>query len=267
MRFLTSGFVTAICIFISSLAVAQQSKLLRTYSVKEVKQAVAVDERYFYTINNSTILKYDKASGVLISEWDGAPVGIKHLNSGVVIKGKLYCANSNYPTIPMSSSVEIFDVKEMKHIGSHSFGIAPHGSLTWVEQKDGFWYAGFANYAGKEASEGRDVRWTSIVKYNKDWAETESWIFPENLVALFTPKSNSGGVWSGDGKIYCTGHDRAEVYVLKIPASGYTLEHTKTIPVDIQGQGISIDKSVKAKTIIYGFRRSDNTVTVSEIEP
>ena len=265
MRFSVGCFLFTICIFSGISVFAQQSKVIRTYKVKEVKQAVAVDVLYFYTINNSTIYKYEKTSGALVGEWDGAPVGIKHLNSGVVINGKMYCANSNYPTIPMASSVEIFDVKEMKHIGSHSFGIAPHGSLTWLDQKDGFWYIGFANYAGKEASEGRDVRWTSLAKYNMDWIETESWVFPENLITLFTPKSNSGGVWSQDGTLYCTGHDRAEVYALKIPKSGYTLEYDKTIALDIEGQGIAIDKSIKNKTIVYGFRRSDNTVTVSEI--
>ncbi|WP_215241456.1 hypothetical protein [Dyadobacter helix] len=252
--------------FIPQKAAGQEAKLLNTFQVKEAKQAVAVDKTHFYVINNSTIRKYEKVSGKLVAEWDGTSEGIKHLNSGVVIRGRLYCANSNYPEIPMTSAVEIFDVQSMNHIGNHSFGIAQHGSLTWIDQKDGFWYIGFAHYAGKESSEGKDVRWTTLVKYNLDWQQQEAWVFPRKIIELFTPKSNSGGAWGADNVLYCTGHDREEVYALKIPRSGYTLEYIRTIPAPIQGQGIAIDVSVKGKTILYGINRAQNTVTVSEIE-
>ncbi|WP_157474635.1 hypothetical protein [Dyadobacter sp. Leaf189] len=245
---------------------AQSVRELSSIQVKEAKQAVAVDGGFFYVINNSTISKYSKKSNTLVKTWDGEKDGIKHLNSGVVIKGKLYCANTNYPEIPMASSLEIFDVNSMEHIGSHSFGIAPHGSLTWVDQKDGSWYAGFAHYGGKEASEGRDVRWTSLVRFDMEWRELESWVFPKNLIALFTPKSNSGGGWGADGNLYCTGHDRAELYVLKLPKSGYTLEHVATIPAPIEGQGIAFDHTVKGTVVLYGIKRSENAVTVSEIK-
>jgi hypothetical protein len=239
---------------------------LKTFEVAEAKQAVAVDQMSFYVINNSTIRRYDKGNGKLTGEWDGEKEGIKHLNSGVVIKGKLYCANSNYPDIPMTSSVEIFDVKIMQHIGTHSFGIAQHGSLTWIDQKDGYWWIGFAHYGGKEASEGRDVRWTSLVKYDAEWRETESWVFPANLVALFTPKSNSGGAWGNDGLLYCTGHDREEVYVMQLPRHGYTLDHVRTLAAPIHGQGIAMDHSVKSRLLLYGINRAANTVTLSEIK-
>ncbi|TDE13669.1 hypothetical protein [Dyadobacter psychrotolerans] len=251
--------------FLSVSSIAQQVTELHKFQLPEAKQAVAVDGNFFYVINNSTIQKYTKTDGKLVSSWDGAKQGIKHLNSGLVSNGKLYCANSNYPEIPMASSVEIFDTKTLLHIGNHSFGIAEHGSLTWMDEKDGFWYIGFAHYGGKEASEGRDVRWTSLVKYTKAWQQVESWIFPKNIVALFTPKSNSGGAWGNDGLLYLTGHDKPELYVMKIPTSGYTLEHVKTIPVGMHGQGIAIDRSVKTKLVIYGIDRETNSVIVDEI--
>ena len=244
---------------------AQSVTEIRKYKVPEAKQAVAVDGPYFYVINNSTIGKFTKSDGRQIAAWDGAREGIRHLNSGVVIKGKLYCANSNYPEIPMASSVEIFDVHTMQHVGTHSFGIAAHGSLTWIDQKDGFWWIGFAHYGGKESSEGRDVRWTSLVRYDKEWRELESWVFPKNIVEVFTPKSNSGGAWGKDGLLYCTGHDRPELYVMKLPASGYTLEHVRTLPAEIYGQGIAMDHSIKGRLVIYGINRSANRVSVSEI--
>jgi hypothetical protein len=238
---------------------------LKEFDVKEAKQAVAVDAQYFYVINSSTITKHAKTDGKLVATWDGTKEGIVHLNSGVVIKGRLYCANSNYPEIPMTSSVEIFDIKTLMHVDTHSFGIAQHGSLTWLDQKDGHWFIGFAHYAGKESSEGRDVRWTSLVKYDMEWRQVEAWVFPKNLTDLFTPKSNSGGAWGADSLLYCTGHDRGEVYVLKLPRSGYTLSHVRTLPAPIEGQGIAMDRSVVGKTLLYGIQRSKHTVTVSEI--
>lgn len=247
-------------------AFSQTVTLLKKFEVKEAKQAVAVDAVHFYVINNSTISKHTKADGKQVGSWDGTKEGIVHLNSGVVINGKLYCANSNYPEIPMTSSVEIFDVKTLTHVDTHSFGIAQHGSLTWLDQKDGHWFIGFAHYAGKEASEGRDVRWTSLVKYDLEWRQVEAWVFPKNLIDLFTPKSNSGGAWGTDGQLYCTGHDRAEVYVLKLPASGYTLQHVATLPASIEGQGIAIDKSDKSRQMLYGINRSTHTITVSAIK-
>ncbi len=246
-------------------AASQTLTPVKTFDVKEAKQAVAVDAQHFYVINNSSITKHLKTDGKLVATWDGTSDGIVHLNSGVVIKGRLYCANSNYPEIPMTSSVEIFDVKTLTHVDTHSFGIAQHGSLTWLDQKDGHWYIGFAHYAGKEASEGRDVRWTSLVKYDLEWRQVEAWVFPKNLIDLFTPKSNSGGGWGADGLLYCTGHDRGEVYVLKLPKSGYTLQHINTLAAPIEGQGIAIDRSVAGKTLLYGIQRSKHTVTVSEI--
>lgn len=258
------GLVFLLNVF-SQNVFCQRAIEIGKFQVSEAKQAVAVDESYFYVINNSTIHKYAKLSGNLVTSWDGAKQGIKHLNSGVVLNGKLYCANSNYPEIPMASSVEIFDVKTLKHIGNHSFGIAEHGSLTWLDQKAGFWYIGFAHYSGKESSEGRDVSWTSLVKYSLDWQPLESWIYPKNIIELFTPKSNSGGAFGDNGLLYCTGHDKPEIYILGIPDSGYTLNHIKTIPVNIHGQGIAVDRSVKNKLVIYGLNRETNSVIIEEI--
>lgn len=52
---------------------------------------------------------------------------------------------------------------------------------------------------------------------------------------------------------------------MRLPKSGYTLEHIRTLPAEIYGQGIAIDHSVKDKHLIYGLNRSANTITLSEI--
>jgi len=245
---------------------AQEFFLLKTFQVPAAKQAVAVDADHFYAINNSEITKHNKKDGSVLATMDGKPLGFTHLNSGVVLDGKLYCANSNFPNMPMLSSVEIFDTKTMSHIGNHSFGIDQRGSLTWIDRKDGFWWAVFAQYSGKNASEGKDNRWTTLVKMDDQWLQLGAWVFPDHLSKAFSNYSNSGGNWSEEGTIYCTGHDNAEVYELRIPKSGYFLEYIRTIPVaGIEGQGIAIDRTQKGKIILYGIQRSRNTVTVSEL--
>lgn len=246
--------------------IAQKATEIRKFKVEEAKQAVAVDADYFYEINNSTIVKHRKTNGEVVAKWDGTTQGIKHLNSGNVIDGKLYCANSNFPEQPMAGAIEFFDARTLTHIGTQSFGIG-NGSVTWIDEHDGFWWVGFAYYSGKYAVEGKDTRWTSLVKYTKDWAQVAAWIYPEEIIKAFMPMSNSGGSWSKDGYLYCTGHDKTELYVMKLPASGYTLEHVKTIQTTIHGQGIAVDRSIKDRVVIYGLSdRKETSIVVNEIE-
>jgi hypothetical protein len=243
---------------------SQQVKEIRRFSVTEAKQAIAVDKSYFYVINSSTITKHNKKDGKLVADWDGSDIGVRHLNSGVVIKGKLYCATSNYPDSPMASSIEIFDAVTLKHIGNHSFGIFS-GSATWIDQREGYWFVGFAHYTGGGSSEGKDTRWTSIIKFSKKWQQVESWVFPENIINVFTPKSNSGAVWGKDGRLYCTGHDKPEIYVMELPQTGYTLRYIETIQTPSFGQGIAIDHTYNDRIVVYGISREDNQVIVFEI--
>lgn len=260
-----SHLLALLIVVLPSFSYCQSSREIRKFRVETAQQGVAVDRDHFYVINNSSITKHQKEDGRQIARWDGSAEGIKHLNSGTVIKGKLYCANSNFPAQPMAGSIEIFDARTLKHIGSHSFGIG-NGSVTWIDEKDGFWWVGFAHYSGRHAAEGKDTRWTTLVKYSKDWAQIEAWIFPENIIEEFKPMSNSGASWGKDGYLYCTGHDKEELYVMKLPKSGYTLEHVKTIPTTIHGQGIAIDRSVKSKLVIYGIsERKESSVIVSEM--
>lgn len=247
--------------------VSREAPVLRQFNVESARQAVAVDDAHFYVINSSSITKHRKDTGEQVLSWDGTKAGIRHLNSGVIHKGRLYCANSNFPGSPMSSSIEIFDPKTLQPVGSRSLGIDPHGSLTWVDFYDGHWWLGFAHYSGKNSQDGKDNRFTTVVRYTGKWQKLEAWVFPEQVIAAFGSYSNSGGAWTRDGRLLCTGHDAAEIYVMKIPGSGYTLELVETIKAPgIRGQGIAVDKSVKKQTIVYGIIRSGNQITVSEIK-
>ncbi|MDR3561444.1 MAG: cycloisomerase [Negativicutes bacterium] len=234
------------------------------FDVPEANQAVAVDEKYFYAIDNQTIGKYDKITGKQVATWKGSKDGpIIHLDSGVVVDGKLYCAHSNYPDSPMVSSVEIWDTQSLKHIATHSFGIH-WGSLTWIDRHEGYWWVLFANYNkvfGASNTPYGNVYNTTLVKFDDNWQWQEAWTLPAKLLPKFEIMSCSGGSWGPDGQLYLSGHDPAEVYVMKLPEAGSVLEWLDTIPLDIRGQGIAWDHSAPGS--IYGIIRAKRQVTVS----
>src|SRR5688572_10690069 len=75
---------------------------LRRIPAAEAGQAAVADRDFIYAINNFTIGKYNKTSGERVALWDGGKGGpIIHMNAGVVFEGRLYCAHSNYPGVPM----------------------------------------------------------------------------------------------------------------------------------------------------------------------
>ncbi len=230
---------------------------IREWPIPEANQGVGVDDKYFYAVDNQTIGKYDKQTGKLAKKWTGDKKGpILHLDSALLMEGKLYAAHSNYPEWPMTSSLEIFDAATLEPVGSHSFGIQ-YGSLTWVDWKDGFWWMTFANYDkpfGPDKTKYGNKLNTIMVKFNKDFIPVESWTLPKALLDRFEDMSNSGGAWGPDGYLYLTGHDPAEIYRMRLPRSGSVLEVVDIIPMNIRGQGIAWDKSQPG--VIYGIIRA-----------
>jgi len=240
----------------------RQFKEIMKFKMIEARQGVAVDDNYVYVIGSRKIGKYEKDTGKTVAKWEEEENGpIIHLDSGVIIDGKLYCAHSNYSDVPMTSSIEIWDAETLEHIDSFSFGIR-WGSCTWVDYHNGYWWAAFAHYEKWKHVTGKGSEWTTVVKFDDQWNDLEAWVFPENVVERFRPMSNSGGSWGPDSLLYCTGHDRSEIYAFRIPQRGSVLELVETIPITILGQGIAWDRS--EKNIIYGIRKKDKQVIVSE---
>ena len=227
------------------------------FTVKEANQAVGVDANYFYAIDNYAIGKYDKKTGKLVKRWQGEKSGpILHLDSAMVMDGRIYCAHSNYPDWPMTSSLEVFDAATLEHVDSHSFGIQ-WGSLTWVDWHDGHWWMGFANYdrlLGPGKTPYGHKANTVMVKLTRDFRPVESWTLPKALLDKFEDMSNSGGSWGPDGSLYLSGHDPAEIYRMRFPKAGSVLELAAVIPMNIRGQGIAWDRSQPG--VIYGIVRA-----------
>jgi outer membrane protein assembly factor BamB len=232
---------------------ALKSEVIGRWPAPEANQGVAVDARHFYAVGNSVIAKYDRRTGSKVAEWSGEPARFPHINSCAVIGRELICAASNYPAVPHVSSVEVFDPRRMVHLRSVALGPHQPGSLTWVDHRDGAWWAAFANYDGRGGEPGRDHRYTTLVKFDDHWRRLEAWSFPPTVLARFAPRSTSGGAWGADGRLYVTGHDHTEAYVLGLPKGGAVLEHLATIEIPVEGQAVAFDRS--AGRVLFGIRR------------
>lgn len=238
---------------------------VRRFPAPEANQAVAVDAAHFYAIGNRVVAKYDKTTGKRIAIWEcesGKP--LTHLNSGIVRAGVLYCAHSNFPGVPMVSSIETWDAKTLRHTGSHSFGIFA-GSATWFDWHGGNWYGTFAHYGGSGGEPNRDPRWTTLLQFDAQWRPLQGWVYPQEVVAKLGQYSISGGVFAPDGRIFCTGHDEPEMYAIRFPEGGSTLVLEDTFATPIHGQGIAWDPS--SPGTLYGISRSTREVVLTRIRP
>jgi hypothetical protein len=270
---------------------------LLIFEAPDAGQGVAVDDAHVYVIDNQVIAKHDKFTGELVKRWEqgqtrpeaspllgSVPPGeqgqtrpeaspllesvppehhLIHMNSAMVRKGRLYCAHSNYPNLPMTSSIEIWDTKTLEHVDSHSLG-RTDGSLTWMDWHDGHWWGCFAHYAGKGGEPGKGPERTTLVKFDTKWRRLQAWTFPPDVIKRVAPNSCSGGSWGPDGLLYVSGHDHAEVYALRLPSSGSVLEYLGVEPFPIKGQAIAFDRS--GTGLLYGIVRADSTVVASPFE-
>ena len=139
----------------------------RVLDAPEAFQAAAAHEDWVFAIANSQVAKYDRASGKRLAISTGEA---KHLNSGFVWEGKLYCAHSNYPLVPEKSEIKVLDLDSMKLTTFRDFGNFG-GSLTWAVRRDDTWWCNFARY-------GDDNAKTFVVKFDDEWREQGRWTYP-----------------------------------------------------------------------------------------
>jgi len=241
------------------------AKQIREYNTPEARQGVAVDDKYVYAIVNSIIGKYDKKTGELLARWTSPKGGpIRHINSCYAAQDKLWCSNSNFPEVPMGSSVEVIDTKTMQHVESHSLGLLDEGSLTFFEPyQDGF-IAGFAHYEGTGGTGFKNNRYGSIFTYDARWRRTGGWLIPESVLERMAPHAASGGSIGPDGLLYLLGHDRTELYVLAKPRLGPVLMHLATIEIAAEGQALAWDRTVQGRRL-YAISRPKGVIRSFDI--
>lgn len=233
----------------------------RRHPAAEAFQGVAVDAEHFYAITNRAIGKYRKDTGARVACWEGDSQGpVQHLNSGIVHEGKLFVAHSNFPKMPEESSLEVWEVDRLRFLERHVFP-SPPGSLTWIVPEGEGWLACFAHY--RKTS---DPAKTRLLRYDGEWKVQASWAFPTALVERFGNASSSGGALGPDGKLYITGHDAREVYVLRLPEGpDGQLVWEATLAIATAGQAFAWDPS--NPRLLYSIERKTREVVVSELTP
>jgi hypothetical protein len=243
-------------------AVAEE---LGRWPVAEANQAAMADGAHFYGIGNRVIVKHRKDNGERVAQWESPRGGpIVHFNSGYADRGRLVLAHSNFPLLPMASSLEIHDARTLAPLESHSFGIRL-GSLTWAVRRAGYWWACFANYNDSGTTPGFDQRWTHVGQFDDRWQMLQSWLFPQEVISTWGQSSCSGGDWGDDGLLYVTGHDAPLLHVLRLPRQGVTMDYVGTIAVPFEGQGWAWDRSRRGERVIYGISRKRRDVIAARI--
>lgn len=254
------------CLALAPPAIAQAETPAATqmarFAAPDAHQGVVADETHFYAISNSRIAKHLRSTGEKIAQWDGDPERFRHMNSCIMAQTQIVCAASNYPQVPMASSVEWFDPATLTHVRTRSLGPA-RGSLTWLDWHEGSWWACFANYEGTGGEPGRGTAYTTVVRFNADFQEQGAWLLPQAVVERMAPYSSSGGVWGEDGLLWLTGHDRPEAYGVRVPPAGSQLELVATVAIPSPGQAIARDAGTNRR--IWSIDRAARQVVLSEM--
>jgi hypothetical protein len=192
-------------------------------------QAAAADDRFVYAVSSTRIAKLDRATGAELALSEGKA---SHLNSAIILQGKIYSAHSNFPFKPGQSDIRVLDPETMNLEVFHRFENPP-GSLTWVLKREDGWWCHFAGY-------GTEKEKSCLVRYDSTWKEAGRWSYPVALVKDWGMMSLSGGVWQGD-VLLATGHDKKVIYRLKVPPSGGVIEWLGSVLSPFPGQGIAAD--------------------------
>lgn len=231
--------------------ISSRLETVRRYA-SDARQGVAVGPNDVYAVSNWSLTRYDKATGEKRAAWAGEPARFPHINSCTLIEAELVCAASNFPATPHVSTVEVFDPVDLHHKRTVALGLGA-GSLTWIERRDGAWWGMFANYDGRGGEAPRDHRHTTLVRFDDQWRRTESWALPASILERVAPMSISGGGWGPDGRLYLSGHDHPELYVVAFPQGGGTLDHLETLGMEAEGQAVDWDESTPGW--LYGITR------------
>lgn len=212
-------------------------------------QAAVTHKNNVFAIASRVISKHDRHTGRLLSTSTGDAV---HLNSGIQWKGNILCAHSNYPGMPEQSTVMELDTQSMKVTPWHEFGDYG-GSLTWIVRRNRRWLCNFAKYDEQNGE-------TFLVEFDKGFNELRRWTYPASVIDQLGKYSLSGGIWY-QNHLLVMGHDKGEIYYLKIPRSGTELEYVGMATAPFTGQGFAVDPETRG---LIGISRAERQIIFVE---
>ena len=244
------------------LADTAEFQELQRFRSQDAHQGVGVGAEYVYAVGSRSITQHDKLTGTVLRRWEASGKEWIHLDSAVVVGDRLFCAHSNFPLLPMTGSVEVYDATTLEWV-SRRVWEDPPGSFTWLDWYDGSWWACFAHYNGFGGYPDKDHSLTTLVRYSSDWNELGRWRFPSEVLRRFGRYSCSGGSWVDGDRLFCTGHDAAEVYVMSLPRVGEELVLNRILELNAYGQGIAFDRTEKGRSVLYSIKRRSREVVIS----
>ncbi len=192
-------------------------------------QAAAADATRVFAVSNTKVATYDRASGKRLALSEGAA---EHLNSAFLHDRKVYCAHSNYPKLPETSEIRVYDPATNKLTIFYEFKNPP-GSLVWNIHDGKNWWCCFAHY-------GADNAKTVLIRFADGFKEEQRWTFPAKVVNDWDKMSASGGIFDGDTLLVAHHHFKV-LYRLKVPKEGAELQFVEALASPFPGQGIARD--------------------------
>ena len=233
-------------------------------------QGIAVDERHVCALSGRNVSRHDKWSGMALTR--SAPskgdAGIVHLNGGVIHDGRLIAAHSDWPALPTRSSVEVWNTETLERVRTYSFGTR-RGAFTRLDRHAGCWWGAFTDY-GQLAREhpleqtARDFAGTRLVKMSDEFDILRTWTYPIGLLERFAPMSNTRGSRGPDSRLYLTGYDQSEAYIVTLPSTANELVWVETVDLPkIEGQEIAWDRSVES-AVFHGVNRSRRQIDLAQ---
>ena len=95
------------------------------------------------------------------------------------------------------------------------------------------------------------------------FAPTGQWLLPPELLARLSPYSISGASWSSAGFLAVTGHDRPEIYLVRLPRKPGMAKLEAVVPVTTEGQ--AIDWEPGHRKLLWSISRRDRALVLSDL--
>ena len=235
-----------------------------------------MDRSYFYAVDNTSITKHSRETGAPLLQFAGVDGGpLIHMDSGAV---------GRWPAVRGALQLQRVADGELRgglrraHAESRRLAQLRHRPrVTHLDRPrhDGYWWAAFANYDRVfDGAVYGDTDNTQVVRMNDRFEVVAGYTIPTEILDRFRPMSNSGGSWGPDGRLWITGHDLGEAYVMEPPRAGSELRWIATVRLPgVEGQGIAWDLSGPRPTLWAIKRSTDRSsssrcrITTSQSRP
>lgn len=205
--------------------ISKKEKFQRKYSVKENKDAFAINSKYFFTTNNNKIEKYDKNTGKKIKH--------KRYNFNKIKDSKI--VNGNLIVLVNNRLVWI-DIDTMNIINTMIMPMVKP-NVSWFDRAwDKWWVCEIDNI---ETTERKIAK---IYCFNDNWDLEGFWIIPNKIIGR---KFNRlSGIWFKQYLCICLSIDEnyTIIYIMELIGDKVNATVIDKIELNFECQSFAFDK-------------------------